>query len=223
MVSKRVTNFCKGIIVTLTLNLLLTLQTWHSLHVDKKCSWLGPSGGGSGYIVHVRGGDCFVPFHSSYWGKHFARLFVMPSFFVRLLSANTSFKRLPLDLARWNAYFQKISISPEGTFVSKTQPSVLVMAHHPWNFHDFPTWLGIPWKEYFCQKSWCTILLCHLLPLVYCRLLDPSPLRISFVLRWRVCIFSGTTQSWGLQVNRMLPQYYEGFALAIIHSKRWGL
>ena len=126
-----------------------------------------------------------------------------------------------LDFARWNAFFQKISICPEGTFVSTTQPVVLVIAHHPWNFHDFPTWLGNPWKEYFCQKSWCTILLCHLLPLVYCRLLDPSPLRISFLLRWRVCIFSGTTQSWGLQVNRMLPQYYEGFALAIIHSKRW--
>ena len=158
MVSKHVTNFCKGIIVTLTLNLSLTLQTWHSLHVDKKCSWLGPSGGGSGYIVHVRGGDCFVPIHSSYWGKHFARLSVMPYFFVRLLSANTSFKRLPLDFARWNAYFQKISISPEGAFVLTTQPNVLVIAHCPWNFHDFPTWLDIPWKEYFCQKCWCIIL-----------------------------------------------------------------
>ena len=27
------------------------------------------------------------------------------------------------------------------------------MAHHPWNFHDFPTWLGIPWKEYFFEKK----------------------------------------------------------------------
>ena len=95
VVSKHATSFCKWIIVTLILKLSLTLQTWPSLHVDRKCSWLGPSGGGSGYIVHVRGGDCFVPFHSSYWGKHFARLFVMPYFVVRLLSANTSFKRLP--------------------------------------------------------------------------------------------------------------------------------
>ena len=78
------------------------------------------------------------------------------------------------DFARWNAFFQKISISPEGTFVSTNQPVVVVIAHHPWNFHDFSTWLGNPWKEYFCQKSWCTILLCHLPPLVYCRLLDPS-------------------------------------------------
>jgi len=67
--------------------------------------------------------------------------------------------------------------------------------------------------------------LCHLLPLGYRRLLDPlSPfLRISFVLRWRVWMFSGTTQSWRLQVNRVLPQYYEGFALVIIFSKRWWL
>ena len=67
--------------------------------------------------------------------------------------------------------------------------------------------------------------LCHLLPLGYRRLLDPLPpfLRISFVLRWRVWIFSGTTQSWRLQVNRVLPQYYEGFPLVVIFSKRWWL
>ena len=198
MVSKHVTSFCKGIIVTLTLNLSLTLQTWHSLHVDRKCSWLGPSRGGSGYIVHVRGGYCFVPFHSSYWGKHSLDCSSCPILSCDCQVRTRLSKGCLLDFARWNAYFQKISISPEGTFVSTTQPGVLVMAHHPWNFHDFPTWLGMPWKEYFCQKSWFTIRLCHLLPLVYCRLLDPSPLRISFVLRWRVWIFSGTTQSWRL-------------------------
>ena len=174
MVSKHVTSFCKWIIVTLILNLSLTLQTWPSLHVDRKCPWLGPSGGGSGYIVHVRGGDCFVPIHSPYWGKHFARLFVMPYFVVRLLSANTSFKRLSFWFRTVKCFFPENIHIPRRHFVSTTQPVVLVIAHHPWNFHDFPTWLGNPWKEYFCQKSWCTILLCHLPPLVYCRLLDPS-------------------------------------------------
>ena len=173
MVSKQVTNFCKGIIVTLTLNLSLTLQTWHSLHVDKKCSWLGPSGGGSGYIVHVRGGDCFVPIHSSYWGKHFARLSVMPYFFVRLLSANTSFKRLPLDFVRWNAYFQKISISPEGTFVSTTQPVVLVIAHHPWFSHL----VGYPRERIFLSKMLMhyTSIYAISFPFGYRRLLDAPP------------------------------------------------
>ena len=175
VVSKHATSFCKWIIVTLILKLSLTLQTWPSLHVDRKCSWLGPSGGGSGYIVHVRGGDCFVPFHSSYWGKHLARLFVMPYFVVRLLSANTSFKRLP-------SWFRTVKcLFPE-------------------NIHMiFPLGWVSPGKNISVKKAdACTILLCHLLPLVYCRLLDPSPLRISFVLRWRVCIFSGTTESWRL-------------------------
>ena len=66
--------------------------------------------------------------------------------------------------------------------------------------------------------------LCHLLPLGYRRLLDPLPpfLRISFVLRWRVWIFYGTTQSWRLQVNSVLPQYYEGFPLVVILVKDGG-
>ena len=151
MVSKHVTNFCKGIIVTLTLNLSLTLQTWHSLHVDKKCSWLGPSGGGSGYIVHVRGGDCFVPFHSSYWGKHFARLFVMPYFVVRLLSANTSFKRLP-------SWFRTVKcLFPENIHIPRRHfcfnDSTRCTCHGP-----LP--LEFPWFSLFPQNFLCPSLAC---------------------------------------------------------------
>ena len=194
MVSKHVTSFCKGIIVTLTLNLSLTLQTWHSLQVDRKCSWLGPSGGGSGYIVHVRGGDCFVPIHSSYWGKHFARLSVMPYFFVRLLSANTSFKRLP-------SWFRTVKcLFPENIHIPRRHfcfdDPTRCTCHSPSPL-IFPLGWISPGKNISVKNANALYFnLCHLLPLgdiapFWTPL--PPPLRISFVLRWRVWIFSVTT------------------------------
>ena len=40
-------------------------------------------------------------------------------------------------------------------------PRVLVISPTPWNFRNFPFWLGSPRKEYFRQKCRCTILLCE--------------------------------------------------------------
>ena len=176
MVSKHVTNFCKGIIVTLTLNLSLTLQTWHSLHVDKKCSWLGPSGGGSGYIVHVRGGDCFVLFHSSYWGKHFARLFVTPYFFVRLLSANTSFKSCHLILHGEMLISRKYPYLPKALLFRRPNPMYLSLPIAPGISMIFPLGWISPGKNISVKNADALYFnLYHLLPLGYRRLLDPLP------------------------------------------------
>ena len=152
MVSKHVTSFCKWIIVTLILNLSLTLQTWLSLHVDRKCSWLGPSGGGSGYIVHVRGGDCFVPFHSSYWGKHFARLFVMPYFVVRLLSANTSFKRLPSWFRTVKCLFPENIHIPRRHFCFDDPTRCTCHSPSPLKFPWFSHLVGYPLERIFLSK-----------------------------------------------------------------------
>ena len=153
MVSKHATSFCKWIIVTLILKLSLTLQTWPSLHVDRKCSWLGPSGGGSGYIVHVRGGDCFVPFHSSYWGKHFARLFVMPYFVVRLLSANTSFKRLPSWFRTVKCLFPENIHIPRRHFCFNDSIRCTCHGPSPLEFPWFSHLVGYPLERIFLSKK----------------------------------------------------------------------
>ena len=64
--------------------------------------------------------------------------------------------------------FQKISIPPtEGTFLLDPQPPGFSIPGDacipptPWNFRNFPTWLGSPWKEYFRQKRRCTIISCE--------------------------------------------------------------
>ena len=153
MVSKHATSFCKWIIVTLILKLSLTLQTWPSLHVDRKCSWLGPSGGGSGYIVHVRGGDCFVPFHSSYWGKHLARLFVMPYFVVRLLSANTSFKRLPSWFRTVKCLFPENIHIPRRHFCFNDSTRCTCHGPSPLEFLWFSHLVGYPLERIFLSKK----------------------------------------------------------------------
>ena len=45
-------------------------------------------------------------------------------------------------------------------------PRVLVISPTPWNFRNFPFWLGSPRKEYFRQKCRCTILLCERQPAI---------------------------------------------------------
>ena len=60
-----------------------------------------------------------------------------------------------------------VSLPTEGTFISYPHPleiSIPVGACHtppctPSNFRNFPTWFGIPWKEYLRQKCRCNFLL----------------------------------------------------------------
>ena len=84
----------------------------------------------------------------------------------------------------------KISIPPtKGTFLN-SPPGISISggACHipsPCNFFNFPTWLDIPWKEYFPQKCCCTI------PLLIVSAIERKPLTYcdasnTFPSKWRL-------------------------------------
>ena len=118
---------------------------------------------------------------------------------------------------------RKYPYPPKALLFRRLNPVYLSCPITPWISMIFPLGWVSPGKNISFKKADALYFYAISFPFGYRRLLDPPPLRIFFVLCRHVWMFSGTTQSWRLQVNRVLSQYYEGFALVIIFSKRWWL